>query len=217
LLALAVLTKGLLAFVVFGAVAATMLWDAEERSRLWRVLVDPVAIAVLLAIALPWHLAAAYRQPGFAWFYFVNEHVLRFLGRREPHDFYEGPWWYYLPRLALGSLPWAVLLVVPGRSREPSDGTQRFLWAWLLAPLVFFSASIAKANYYMVIALPALSLLLGRRLATLDTSRWAALAPAAWLALFAVGAAFGTRASESFRWPAITAAACSSECGVSIR
>ncbi len=25
--------------------------------------------------------------PGFFWYYFMNEHVLRFLGRRYPHDY----------------------------------------------------------------------------------------------------------------------------------
>jgi 4-amino-4-deoxy-L-arabinose transferase-like glycosyltransferase len=202
LLALAVLTKGLLALVVYGTVAVVMaLAHAEERGRLRRSLLDPAAIALFLLLAVPWHLAAWFREPGFAWFYFLNEHVLRFLGMREPKDFYQGPWWYYLPRLLAASLPWAVLLLVPMRGSDGQAATRRFLWSWLLVPLLFFSISVAKANYYMIVALPALSLLLGRRLAMLGHSRWAMVCPVSWPGLLAVGAAVGAPLAEPYRWP----------------
>ncbi|HXZ50067.1 MAG TPA: glycosyltransferase family 39 protein [Usitatibacter sp.] len=201
-LALAVLTKGLLAIVVFGLVALVVVaFAGGERPRVRRALLDPFGLAIFALVAVPWHLLAWLREPSFGWFYFVNEHVLRFLGLREPKDFYQGPWWYYLPRIAAASLPWAVLLAVPRITRRPFDATERFLWAWVLVPLVFFSTSIAKANYYMVIALPALSLLLGRRLADLRASRWGALAPLAWLCLVAAGATLAPRVHAPYRWP----------------
>ena len=54
------------------------------------------------AIAAPWHVLATLRNPpyfdftmhsgpgqyhGFFWFYFINEHVLRFLNLRYPRDY----------------------------------------------------------------------------------------------------------------------------------
>ena len=48
---------------------------------------------MFLAIAAPWHILAALRNPaqghvrGFLWFYFVNEHFLRFLNKRVPRDY----------------------------------------------------------------------------------------------------------------------------------
>jgi hypothetical protein len=55
----------------------------------------------MLAIAAPWHILAGLRNTGgmdghgFFWFYFVNEHVLRFLGRRIPRDYNKLPGYLY--------------------------------------------------------------------------------------------------------------------------
>lgn len=164
-LALAVLAKGLVALLLFGLVV--VLFEASGARSLpgylrgcgkwfeWR------ALGVLLIIAVPWHVAASLIEPAFAWFYFINEQVLRFLGRRQPHDYYAGAWWYYLPRMVIYLFPWSLLLPAllarKGGSRPPpasAPGLSRFLWiAWLL-PLVFFSVSSAKANYYLVAVMP---------------------------------------------------------------
>lgn len=162
-LALAVLAKGFVALLLFGLVVA--LFEAGGARSLpgflrgcgkwfeWR------ALAVLLIIAAPWHVAASLTEPAFAWFYFINEQVLRFLGRREPHDYYAGAWWYYLPRMVIYLFPWSFLLPAllarnGGGQPPPAPGLSRFLGiAWLL-PLVFFSVSSAKANYYLVAVMP---------------------------------------------------------------
>lgn len=168
-LALAVLTKGFVALALYLGV-----WGAYwtfcvrgERWQLLRFLVGIDAWAVFLAVAAPWHVAAALSLEGFSWFYFINEHVLRFLGLREPKDYYSGTPLYYVPRLILMSLPWALLLFVGPvlRKRHGLDGdpdiisSRGFLWAAALFPLVFFSVSAAKANYYVLVCLPALALL----------------------------------------------------------
>lgn len=213
-LALAVLTKGFAALAIFGLVVLFLLVDSsgEERRTLLRLLTEPAALALFAAIALPWHLLAQWREPRFAWIYLVNEHLLRFLGRREPHDFYEGPWWYYLPRIAAGCVPWIFALLLPGRMQGRSkDG--RFLWAWTLVTLVFFSASVAKANYYMVVVLPALALLCGRRLAGLADSRWSAALPLAWIALLAGGAGLA-RLPAPFVWPAHAGPLCAAAAAI---
>lgn len=128
---------------------------------------DLAGVGAFLAITVPWHVLASLHEPGFAWFYFINEQVLRFLNLREPHDYYHGPVWYYLPRIVLMLFPWSLL--VPfcwqkglfARDSSVSDKIlKRFLWSWFLFPLLFFSMSQAKANYYMVVALPALMMLL---------------------------------------------------------
>ena len=163
LLALAVLAKGFVALILFGLVVAAFELSAARSPRQfllgcgkwfeWR------ALAVFVAVAAPWHVAASLTEPAFAWFYFVNEHVLRFLGRREPHDYYAGAWWYYLPRMAIYLFPWSFLLPCllarnAASATAPAPGFKRFLLiAWLL-PLAFFSVSSAKANYYLVAVMP---------------------------------------------------------------
>lgn len=161
LLGLAVLEKGAVALVLaLGVLGVFLLLNRDWQG--WRRLGDPSALALFLAIALPWHLLAAFEQDGFAWFYVVNEHVLRFLGRREPEDYHRGPFWFYLPRLLLMLLPWTPFLVLlaprqPWRDRVHTS-VVRFCQAAVLFPLLFFSLSQAKADYYLVVCTPALAM-----------------------------------------------------------
>ena len=114
-LALAVLSKGLVALVFF-LVPITLylvLTDDLAKLKLLRPLTGPL---LFLAIAAPWHILAALRNPatpqhqGFLWFYFWNEHVLRFLGRRTPADFNKMPGYaYWLQHLAW-LFPWTLFL-----------------------------------------------------------------------------------------------------------
>jgi 4-amino-4-deoxy-L-arabinose transferase-like glycosyltransferase len=169
-LALAVLTKGFIGFGLAAIVLAGFLIATRAPLADWRRLLDPVAILVFLAIAAPWHVAAALRHEEFGWFYFVNEHVGRLLGTREPADFYRGTFWYYLPRIFAYAAPWTLILPLlifrpRGLAGERADGLRTFLWAWLLGALALFSLAGNKANYYMIAAIVPLALLLGRHIA----------------------------------------------------
>ncbi len=191
-IALAVLTKGLAPLLFYALVAAVLVparSAAATRARL-RQLLARRSIALFLLVAAPWHVAATLREPAFAHFYFVNEHVMRFLDRRVPHDYRTGPWWYYLPRLPAYLFPWSLLLLAPFVWRGPRDpATRRFLLGWFLVPLVLFSLSKAKAPYYMLVGMPPLALLLGDALARRPSIRGPlALVAVAWLALLAVAA-----------------------------
>jgi 4-amino-4-deoxy-L-arabinose transferase-like glycosyltransferase len=161
LLGLAVLEKGPVALVLALGVLALFLLLMHDR-RGWRQLFDAAALALFLAVVLPWHVLAAFRQDGFAWFYVVNEHLLRFLGRRQPDDFHRGPFWFYLPQLLLMLMPWTPFLVLLARRQPWGDPvrrtTVRFCQAALLFPLLFFSLSQAKADYYLVVCAPAMAL-----------------------------------------------------------
>ena len=68
----------------------------------WRRLHPFRGALIVLAIAAPWHVLATLRNPpyfdftmhsgpgqyhGFFWFYFINEHLLRFLNLRYPRDY----------------------------------------------------------------------------------------------------------------------------------
>jgi 4-amino-4-deoxy-L-arabinose transferase-like glycosyltransferase len=165
-LALALLTKGFLALVLFGLILVPYFVFQGHRS-LWQALrffLDPLGLILFLVIAVPWHVIASLEHPRFAWSYFINEHVLRFLGKRIPHDYYSGSFLYYLPRLLIFLFPWALHLALSffhGKGKNVEEAlASRFLWAAWLAPLLFFSLSSAKANYYMVVAMPALALLI---------------------------------------------------------
>ena len=161
-LAGAVLTKGLLPLALFLLVwtlfvAAT--WRSTGHGAM-RFLMRPVPWLMFLAVALPWHVAAAMHDPSFVWRYFVNEHVLRFFGSRIPADTYSGLPLYHLPRVVLLFFPWIALVptAIGRRSRPAVAQLDLFLWLAVFAVVGFFTLANAKANYYVALALPFASL-----------------------------------------------------------
>jgi len=107
--ALGVLTKGLIALVFVGAAAFGYLLLSGEWRR-WREFRLASGLALLVAIAAPWHLLAGFRNHGFFWFYFVNEHFLRFLGRRYPKDYNKLPASLYWSLHLAWFFPWSMYL-----------------------------------------------------------------------------------------------------------
>ena len=114
-LALAVLTKGLVAIVFFfGAAAVYLALSGDYRN--WRALKPGSGLLLFFAIAAPWHILAGLRNTGgmdghgFFWFYFINEHVLRFLGRRYPRDYNKLPGYLYWTLHLVWLFPWSLFL-----------------------------------------------------------------------------------------------------------
>lgn len=174
--ALNVLTKGLIGLVFpIGAIGFYLLLTGNLRHLLKLHLVS--STVVLLAIAAPWHVLAALRNPaqghvrGFLWFYFINEHVLRFLNRRVPRDYDTVPLLLFWALLVLWLLPWTAfipqsLLEVPHRLREfRAQMTRRqraylMFFLWNIVIVGFFSLS-TRQEYYTIPAIPGLALLVG--------------------------------------------------------
>jgi 4-amino-4-deoxy-L-arabinose transferase-like glycosyltransferase len=174
--ALNVLTKGLIGLVFpAGAIGLYLLLTGNLRHLLKLRLVS--SAIVFFAIAAPWHILAALRNPaqgnvrGFLWFYFVNEHILRFLNRRVPRDYDTVPLLLFWALLVLWLLPWTVFLPqslqeVPRRWREfhaEMSRRQRAYLLFLLWTVVivgFFSLS-TRQEYYTIPAIPAMALLVG--------------------------------------------------------
>lgn len=116
-LALTVLAKGLVALVFFFG-AALLYLALSGDYRHWRALKPFTGLLFFLAIAAPWHMLAGLRNTGggdghgFFWFYFVNEHVLRFLGKRIPMDYNKLPGYLFWSLHLVWLFPWAVFLPV---------------------------------------------------------------------------------------------------------
>jgi 4-amino-4-deoxy-L-arabinose transferase-like glycosyltransferase len=164
---LAVLAKGLLglalpALIVGGLMAATRDWKLARELRL------PLGAALVLAVAAPWHLAVGWANEGFFWFYFVNEHLLRFLHQRHLIDYAPLPLWLFLLMALVWSFPWSLVLPFAWRQLLPSDrGARRGLAVavipcWIGAVLGFFALTPARLEYYSLPALPAFALWVGR-------------------------------------------------------
>jgi len=179
------LLKGLIA-AVFPA-GATLLY-LSFTGQFWRrktwVRLRPVpGIALLLAIAAPWHVLATLANPpyfdftmhsesgsyhGFFWFYFINEHVLRFLNLRYPRDYNTVPRLYFWLFHLLWLFPWSVYFPAVWKLsyRQPDRASRVRLLAlcWTGFILVFFTFSTTQ-EYYSMPVYPALALLLGSAIA----------------------------------------------------
>jgi 4-amino-4-deoxy-L-arabinose transferase-like glycosyltransferase len=123
--ALALLTKGLIAPVFFvGAAVPYLLLTGQWRR--WRKLKLISGPLVFLAIAAPWHILCGLANPdhghavgnhptignvhGFFYFYFVNEHFLRFFSLRYPHDYNKLPFAAYWLLHLVWLFPWSLFL-----------------------------------------------------------------------------------------------------------
>ena len=164
---LAFLTKGFLAFAVpVVAIVPFMIWEGQWR-RLFTVPWIP-AIAALL-VALPWSIMIHLREGDFWRYFFWVEHIQRFLSHHPQHP---KPFWYFVPVIAGGALPWSVLVpaAVVGSTfkklpQKPGDPLVRFAICWLIFPFLFFTASNGKLGTYILPCFPPLAILMAFGLA----------------------------------------------------
>ncbi len=184
------LLKGLIAavFPVAGALLFLLVKGRLFDLATWKRLRPFSGLLIALAIAAPWHVIAALRNPpiwvttmvsapgnwhGFFWFYFMNEHVLRFLNLRYPRDYNTVPrvlfWVLHLAWLFPFSVffPAAARLEYRGAGR--ASETRLLALCWTAFLLVFFTFSSTQ-EYYSMPCYPALALLLGS--AVVSEHKW---------------------------------------------
>jgi 4-amino-4-deoxy-L-arabinose transferase-like glycosyltransferase len=197
--ALATLTKGLIGIVIPGMVLGAWMLVMNE----WRVLRTmhlSSGMMIFLLIAAPWHILADKANPEFFNFYFIHEHFQRYLTKVH-HRF--KPFWFFIPIIIGGFLPWSAFLVQAVRHALPGSWADRkqskeaiYLMLWAGLVFLFFSASSSKLIPYVLPVLPPLAILVGKYLADMwkDDPVWgfprnlATIAGAAALFLIVAGA-----------------------------
>ncbi len=200
--ALNILTKGLIGIVFpIGIVLLHLLLTRGVRGTLARLrrLHPLTSLMVFFIVGAPWHILIGLANPsqghpgsiafnhghwivpqpsdgnvhGWTWFYFVNEHLLRYLNLRVPRDYDTVPLALFWGLVLVWLMPWSAFLfhavaAVPWkslgrqavrRSLTPFQSTRLLLGLWAALPLVFFSFS-TRQEYYVLPALPALILLI---------------------------------------------------------
>jgi 4-amino-4-deoxy-L-arabinose transferase-like glycosyltransferase len=172
-------TAGLAYMVVMGEVFSLTAW---RKLHLW------IVAAFALLIAVPWHVLATLANPpyfafslhsgpgeyrGFFWFYFFNEHLLRFLNLRYPRDYNTVPRLLFWLLTLVWIFPWSAYL--PGVAglkfeRASRAGRVRLMaLCWFGVVMLFFTFSTTQ-EYYSMPMYPALALLIASTLA--KRSRW---------------------------------------------
>jgi 4-amino-4-deoxy-L-arabinose transferase-like glycosyltransferase len=202
--ALNVLTKGLIGIVfpvliVLAHVLLTRRTLGGTFARL-RQLSPLSSVLLFLAIAAPWHILIGLANPtqghpgslafapghwsvplptdgnvhGWFWFYFVNEHLLRYLNLRVPRDYDTVPLVLFWGLLLVWLMPWSAFVFralstvplrkalrprVSIRTLDATESTRLLLGLWAAIPMLFFSLS-TRQEYYVLPAMPALILLI---------------------------------------------------------
>jgi 4-amino-4-deoxy-L-arabinose transferase-like glycosyltransferase len=201
MLAMGTLAKGPIVLLLGGAIAVT--WLAVEH-RLRQVAQMPLVWcgAIYAAIVLPWFILMEARNPGFIRFFFIHEHLERYVSSSE-HGW--GPW-FFIPIVIGGAWPWIVFVPLGwsemrtdsnfADSAVPSDhrSAARFLAIWFIVVFVFFSIPRSKLGSYILPAFPPLAIVAGYGLARLcaleDASRSRLLAAIAIANLVLAAAVF---------------------------
>ena len=161
--ALGVLTKGLVAAAIPAAVLVSYSLYTRDFSP-WRRLQAAWGLPLFLIVTVPWHWLAAARLPGFLEFFFVHEHLARYL---TPSADREEVWWFFAAVFVLGTIPWSVsalrVLLLSWRRRAPRGqfDAVAFLWLWVVFIGVFFSLSDSKLIPYLLPVVPAVAVLIG--------------------------------------------------------
>ena len=181
-MALAVLSKGLIGLALPGAVL--IVYTVVSRDwAIWKRLHLLAGLAVLATITVPWFVLVSLRNPEFPHFFFIHEHFQRFTSKVHHR---EGPWFYFLPILAGGLLPWLAVffqsLWAAGRESIPASGgvisasrgfqPKKLLLVWGVLIFVFFSVSGSKLPSYILPIFPALALLLATYLQSAPRRAW---------------------------------------------
>ena len=149
--ALAFLTKGLIGVVFPFAILGIWL-ILEKRWRDILDLISPVGMLIFSAIALPWIILAQMANPDFLWFFFVQEHLLRYTTTVHGKD---ATFFYYFPVVLLGTTPWCAFLWKSFKEggiklRRLFTATEyRFIFTWIIFIFLFFSVSSSKLVPYI--------------------------------------------------------------------
>ena len=160
--ALAFLAKGLIGIAFpFGVLAIWLL-----ISRRWREMFgifSPVGILIFSAIAFPWLILVQRENPDFFRFFFIQEHLLRYATRM--HDRYQ-PFYFYLPIILAGTLPWCAFLpeAIRGLGKKEhwfGSTEKRILLTWFGLIVLFFSISSSKLIPYIAPVFLPLALVFG--------------------------------------------------------
>ena len=179
-MAIGVLTKGLIGIVLPGLVLVAYTLIGRDW-RVWRRLHLGTGSLIFLAIVAPWFVLVSRRNPEFLSFFFVHEHFERFTSSVHHRS---APWWYFVPQVIVGFLPWLGLALPMSRvvcegGSGPGFRPSLFLGLWAVVIFVFFSMSGSKLPGYIVPVFPALAMLGAVALDGVHEDRWRRLIIAA--------------------------------------
>ncbi|HDR8922143.1 TPA: glycosyltransferase family 39 protein, partial [Burkholderia vietnamiensis] len=173
-MAFAVLSKGLVGLILPGAVLVLYTLIARDWA-LWKRLYLVSGLVIFFAIVTPWFVLVQQRNPEFFNFFFVVQQFRRYL---TPEQNRPGPFYYFVPVLLVGFLPWLSVAWQSIRHalrmpRQPNGFSPMLvLLVWSAFIFLFFSASHSKLISYVLPIAPSLALIIGAYLPLMSAERF---------------------------------------------
>ena len=207
----AMLSKGLIG-IVFPAAALFLYCLVHRNFRPIAQLKWMRGLAIFFIVVTPWFAMVSIQNPEFLHFFFIHEHFERFTTTAHRR---EQAWWYFIPILFGGFLPWAMALIPAAISgwraagklngRNEIFAPLKFVLIYSVFILLFFSNSSSKLTAYILPVFPPLALVIGVYLRNTGARRigWLVL-PVFPLALWGAYAAWlapAKKAQEAFSRP----------------
>jgi len=173
-MALAVLSKGLIGLILPGAVLVLYTVIARDWA-IWKRLYLVSGLIVFFAIVSPWFILVQQRNPEFFNFFFVVQQFQRYL---TPAQNRPGPFYYFVPVMLVGFLPWLSVsaqsvrhaLRAPNQPNGFAPVTLMLVWSVFI--FLFFSASHSKLISYTLPIAPPLALIIGLYLPLVTRKQW---------------------------------------------
>jgi 4-amino-4-deoxy-L-arabinose transferase-like glycosyltransferase len=189
-------------------------WNRELRGAIQRF--HAIAgLTLTIIIAAPWFIAMTINEPGFFDFYFVGEHLRRIFDADYSHA---EAFYFYLPVLAIGLLPWSLLVPLLTWRSAARNPARRFCVIAASVTIVAFSCASAKLIPYVLPAVPPLAVLIadglascawpaiGTRTALRPPDSRILIESGPMLALMGAGVMIAAIAAPNFRTPYVMAA-----------
>ncbi|RQR45656.1 MULTISPECIES: glycosyltransferase family 39 protein [unclassified Burkholderia] len=173
-MAFAVLSKGLVGLILPGAVLVLYTLIARDWA-LWKRLYLVSGLVIFFAIVTPWFVLVQQRNPEFFNFFFIVQQFRRYL---TPEQNRPGPFYYFVPVLLVGFLPWLSVAWQSIRHalrmpRQPNGFSPMLvLLIWSAFIFLFFSTSHSKLISYVLPVAPALALIIGAYLPLMSADRF---------------------------------------------
>ena len=200
-MALAVLSKGLIGVILPGAVLVLYTLIARDWA-VWKRLHLIGGVILFFVIVTPWFVLVQQRNPEFLNFFFIVQQFKRYL---TPEQNRPGAFYYFVPVILVGFLPWLSVSVQSIRHalrlpRQPNGFSPvTMMLVWTVFIFLFFSASHSKLLSYTLPIAPPLALLIGLYLPLVTPAmlRRHLAGNAVFLVLAAIGALFMSRLGDN--------------------
>jgi len=171
-LAVAILTKGPVAFVIIFTTLSFYFLTHKNWKKLFLKINVARGLLITFIISSPWYFIQLIQKGNVFWDSFFGYHNLqRYTSVVNNHS---EPWWFYIFIMFLASLPFSIFLIYGiietvkeliykfQIKSESANDIYIFSLCWLTSVFLFFSFSATKLPSYWIPAIPAASILISR-------------------------------------------------------